>query len=266
MSFRQHPSVYVAAFLLGATVSFSPASAFSGAGDKGSLQLDASPVTEFESEGRSASVEIVASETTMTPGSEFRIVISLTNRGERPLPVFNPGMGGPNRHAALGLFDANGHYAADLFDPPGSWLIRRDFIRLPRHDDWCVIAPKKTYVSRRSFKIDRTFDCESELLRMEPAYGLKPGRYQVQLIADRRLFSESPWEKPYYPCGMDKGSRDYAELQFQQQRRAAENPNPPAKRSELFRKWAKAYPAGELIRSNVVAITLISAPVEAPHP
>ncbi len=219
-------------------------------------RLDSEPKQSFTyDDGRKGAVQISVNNNSIIQGRSLVCTISLINHSEQPLPVFDPALTGiAGVYVKLGLFDRHGHYICDLLDQThgGSSVI------FPGHLMWCQIASKGIY------------DIKTRVApKVKDRHGsralLPPGQYHIQLIVNRRFFSKSPWELPYYDCELSKSSEAFATFKrhIQEHATALQQTKSLTERRE---EWAKAYPSDELVRSNVVTIHLLPRPVEAPRP
>ncbi len=213
--------------------------------------VDFSPMMSFHAGETHGTVGLRVSPGRTLPGEPIEVVVSIANRGTSPLSIFNAPLSGlADRYAEVAMFDARGTYLGDLLRIGGSKGPP------PDHLAWCHLPPRSIHEVGFNFKAG-AFN-EAGLVT------LPPGRYLFQVIVRRTMFSESPWDLPYYECGVNKASRSHAEFVAEVQRlmRVQTGKSP----EQAWQDWAKANPPGELARSNVVELLILPRPVEAEKP
>ena len=234
--------------------------AFTTAGEertpRNGMTLDLVPKTTFQEGEKKGRVAILVERKRVEIGKRFRVTISIANLTKQTLPVHNALLTGMiDRYVTLALFDADRKYVGDLLlqSVSGSRLSSS-----LHHLNWCAVPPKAIH------EVRHTFVAGSIYRYVIPS--LPPGRYYLQLIVDRRFISDSPKNLPYLECGTDPASEEYFDylVRLQELRTEAKEDGKSLRRFE--EGWEKTNPPGELVRSNVVTITFLPTPVEAPKP
>lgn len=219
------------------------------------IVIDLHPTTTFEEGSKKGCVAIIADRKHVEIGKPFRVTISVTNLGNAVLPIRNPRITGILvRHVKLAWFDAEGRFIADLF------VDYADGIDAPslHHLSWRGLRPKATC------DVTYTFVAGTRFSVVKPLF--PPGEYKIQLVVDRRFASDSPMSLPYLEWGTDPTSKEYFEYLGLLQKLTTEARENGESLRRFEEGWKNANPPGELVRSNVVTITFLPTPVEAPNP